>query len=59
MSFYVGSSSTLVRKVIGDEDLMSVVFNVVVVLDTLFLCWSMFVFLDTVQKLRRLLCKWS
>ena len=41
MSWYVGSSSTFSRKIIGKEDLMSVKFNIVT--ENNFLWWGLVV----------------
>ena len=53
MSFYVGFPSTLVRKGIGNEDLMSVAFDMVMVLKTKFLWYILVICFDAVRKLRR------
>ena len=50
----VGSPSTFVRKVIGNKDLMYVIFNMVMVLVTHFLWWIMVVCIDAVRKQRRI-----
>ena len=50
---YVGYPSTLVRKVISNEDLMYVTFGVVVMLDTQFLWCSLEVFLEALWKRRQ------
>ena len=53
MSVYVSSHPTLVRKVIGNEELMSIVFYMEMVLDTYFLWWSLVVCIYAVRKRRR------
>ena len=52
MLLYVGSSSTLVGEVIGNEDLMSVAFDIVMVLDNHLLWGSLLVYIDTIWKFR-------
>ena len=50
ISFYVGSPSTLVRKIIVNENLISDVLDMVMVINNHFLRLSLIVFLNAVRK---------
>ena len=52
MSLYVGPPSTFVRKVIGNEELMSASFSMVLVLNVQFLWWILGLCLGAVRKRR-------
>ena len=43
MSLYIGYPSTLVRKGIGNEELMSISFDMVMLIETQFFYWSLVV----------------
>ena len=55
MSLYIGYPLTLVRKGIGNEELMSISFDMVMLIETQFFYWSLVVWLESVRKQRKYL----